>query len=207
MKVLIAGGGIGGFATALSLHAVGVECEVFEQSTTIRELGVGINVLPHAVKELAGLGLLDALDRVAVRTSELAYTNRFGQQIWREPRGLEAGYDFPQLSIGRGNLLGVLCEAVRAGIGDDHVHAAHQLRHFTQDDHGVTATLRLVDGSDGTVTARGDALIAADGIHSTVRRTLYPGEGPPTWNGIMLWRGVVEHPPILPVDRWSSSAG
>jgi hypothetical protein len=102
MKVLIAGGGIGGFATALSLHAVGVECEVFEQSTTIRELGVGINVLPHAVKELAGLGLLDALDRVAVRTSELAYTNRFGQQIWREPRGLEAGYDFPQLSIGRG---------------------------------------------------------------------------------------------------------
>jgi 5-methylphenazine-1-carboxylate 1-monooxygenase len=197
MKVLIAGGGIGGFATALSLHAVGVECEVFEQSTTIRELGVGINVLPHAVKELAGLGLLDALDRVAVRTSELAYTNRFGQQIWREPRGLEAGYDFPQLSIGRGNLLGVLCEAVRARIGDDHVHAAHQLRHFTQDDHGVTATLRLVDGSDGTVTARGDALIAADGIHSTVRRTLYPGEGPPTWNGIMLWRGVVEHPPIL----------
>lgn len=83
MKVLIAGGGIGGLATALSLHAVGVECEVFEQSTTIRELGVGINVLPHAVKELAGLGLLDALDRIAVRTSELAYTNRFGQQIWR----------------------------------------------------------------------------------------------------------------------------
>ena len=79
MKVLIAGGGIGGFATALSLHAVGVECEVFEQSTTIRELGVGINLLPHAVKELAGLGLLDALDRVAVRTSELAYANRFGQ--------------------------------------------------------------------------------------------------------------------------------
>jgi len=115
MKVLIAGGGIGGLATALSLHAVGVECEVFEQWTTIRELGVGINVLPHAVKELAGLGLLDALDRIAVRTSELAYTNRFGQQIWREPRGLE---------------LGVLCEAVRARIGDDHVHAAHQLRHF-----------------------------------------------------------------------------
>jgi 2-polyprenyl-6-methoxyphenol hydroxylase-like FAD-dependent oxidoreductase len=83
MKVLIAGGGIGGLATALSLHAVGAECEGFEQSTTIRELGVGINVLPHAVKELAGLGLLDALDRIAVRTSELAYTNRFGQQIWR----------------------------------------------------------------------------------------------------------------------------
>ena len=86
MKVIVIGGGIGGFATALSLHAVGIECEVFEQSCGIRELGVGINMLPHAIKELAELGLLDALDRVAIRTYELIYANRFGQEIWRELR-------------------------------------------------------------------------------------------------------------------------
>ena len=91
MKVLVIGGGIGGLATALSLHAVGIDCEVFEQARSIRELGVGINTLPHAIKELADLGLLDALDRVAIRTAELIYTNRFGQEIWREPRGLAAG--------------------------------------------------------------------------------------------------------------------
>src|SRR5262245_57672069 len=99
MKALVVGGGIGGLATALSLHAVGIECEVFEQAERIRELGVGINMLPHAVKGMAELGLLGALDRVGVRTRELIYTNRFGQQIWRELRGRDAGYDYPQLSI------------------------------------------------------------------------------------------------------------
>src|SRR5262245_424266 len=113
MKALVIGGGIGGFATALSLHAVGIDCQVFEQSRTIRELGVGMNLLPHAVKELAKLGLLDALDRVAIRTSELIYTNRFGQQLWREGRGLNAGYVYPQFSIHRGKLQRVLYEATR----------------------------------------------------------------------------------------------
>src|SRR5262245_63612434 len=107
MKVLIIGAGIGGFATALSLHAAGIECEVFEQARSIRELGLGINLLPHAVKELAALGLLEALDRVAIRTAELRYTNRFGQEIWREPRGLAAGYAYPQFSIHLGPVRGV----------------------------------------------------------------------------------------------------
>jgi 2-polyprenyl-6-methoxyphenol hydroxylase-like FAD-dependent oxidoreductase len=197
MKVLVIGGGIGGFATALSLHAVGIECEVFEQSRGIRELGVGINMLPHAVKELAELGLLDALDRVAIRTHELIYANRFGQEIWREPRGLDAGYDYPQFSMHRGTLQGVLYAATRARIGADHIRLAHQLHDVAQDDHGVTATFIRLDGSDETVTARGDVLIAADGIHSTVRRLFFPGEGAPTWNGIMLWRGAIEHPSFL----------
>jgi 2-polyprenyl-6-methoxyphenol hydroxylase-like FAD-dependent oxidoreductase len=197
MKVLVIGGGIGGFATALSLHAVGIGCQVFEQSHPIRELGVGINILPHAVKELAELGLLDALDRVAIRTSELIYTNRFGQQLWREPRGLDAGYDYPQFSIHRGKLQGVLYEAARARIGEDNIRTAHQLHGVALDAHGVTATFTRRDGSDEAVTARGDVLIAADGIHSTVRRLFYPDEGPPRWNGIMIWRGAVAYPPFL----------
>jgi 5-methylphenazine-1-carboxylate 1-monooxygenase len=197
MKVLVIGGGIGGLATALSLHAVGIECEVFEQARGIHELGVGINMLPHAVKELAALGLLDALDRVAIRTAELIYTNRFGQELWREPRGLEAGYDYPQFSIHRGKLQGVLYEATRARIGADHIRTAHQLHAVAQDAHGVTATFTRRDGSKETMTVRGDVLIAADGIHSTVRRLFYPDEGPPTWNGIMIWRGAVAYRPFL----------
>jgi 2-polyprenyl-6-methoxyphenol hydroxylase-like FAD-dependent oxidoreductase len=197
VKVLVVGGGIGGLATALSLDAVGIDCEVFEQSRGIHELGVGFNTLPHAIKELADLGLLDALDRVAIRTHELIYMNRFGQEIWREPRGLDAGYDFPQFSIHRGRMQGVLYQAVKERIGEKNIHTAHQLRGFTQDDNGVTATFVRRNGSSEEVTVRADALIGADGIHSTVRREFYPDEGPPTWNGVMLWRGAVEYPPFL----------
>ena len=96
MKVIIAGAGVGGLVTALMLYARGIDCEVFEQADAVRELGVGINTLPHAIKELAELGLLERLDAVAIRTYELFYTNRLGQEIWREPRGLDAGYDIPQ---------------------------------------------------------------------------------------------------------------
>jgi 5-methylphenazine-1-carboxylate 1-monooxygenase len=197
MKALVIGGGIGGLATALSLHAVGIDCEVFEQAHRIRELGVGINMLPHAIKELANLGLLDAIDRVAVRTAELIYTNRFGQELWREPRGLAAGYEYPQFSIHRGKLQLVLYESARARIGPQNIHTARQLCEVVQDAHGVSATFICRDGAGATVTERGDVLIAADGIHSTVRAAFYPDEGPPAWNGTMIWRGAVEHPPFL----------
>ena len=112
------GGGVGGLMTALMLHARGIDCEMFEQADAMRELGVGINTLPHAIKELAELGLLDRLDAVAIRTHELFYTNRFGQEIWREPRGLDAGYDVPQFSIHRGRLQGVIYQAARARLGE-----------------------------------------------------------------------------------------
>src|SRR6516165_1334412 len=176
MKVIIVGGGIGGLTTALMLHARGIACEVFEQSDAIRELGVGINTLPHAIKELKELGLLERLDAVGVRTYELIYTNRFGQEIWREPRGLDAGYDVPQFSIHRGRLQGVIYEAVRERLGDARVHTGHRLGAFNQDESGVTAYFFDRDGSH-RATARGDVLIGADGIHSAVREALYPDEG------------------------------
>src|SRR5271169_6827729 len=139
MKALIIGGGIGGLTTALMLHARGIDCEVFEQADAMRELGVGINTLPHAIKELAALGLLERLDAVAIRTYELFYTNRFGQEIWREPRGLDAGYDVPQFSIHRGRLQGVIHQTLRERLGDACVHTGHRLGAFTQDEGGVTA--------------------------------------------------------------------
>src|ERR1700682_5698649 len=104
MKGIIIGGGIGGLTTALMLHARGIDCELYEQAETIRELGVGINTLPHAIKELAELGLLERLDAVGIRTYELFYTNRFGQEIWRELRGLDARHEVPQFSMHRGRL-------------------------------------------------------------------------------------------------------
>src|SRR5215472_10340331 len=139
MKAIIVGGGIGGLTTALMLRARGIECELFEQSETIRELGVGINTLPHAIKELAELRLLERLDAVGIRTYELFYTNRFGQEIWREPRGTDAGYEYPQFSIHRGRLQGVIHEAVCTRLGESRIHCGHRLGGFTQDEAGVTA--------------------------------------------------------------------
>src|SRR6202043_4193615 len=133
MKAIIVGGGIGGLTTALMLRARGIDSELFEQSDTIRELGVGINTLPHAIRELAGLGLLDRLDEVAIRTLELFYTNRFGQEIWREPRGTDAGYEYPQFSVHRGRLQGVIYDAVRSRLGESRIQTGPRLGAFTQD--------------------------------------------------------------------------
>src|SRR5947209_4536943 len=113
MKAIIVGGGIGGLVTALMLHARGIDCEIYEQADAIRELGVGINTLPHAIKELKELGLLERLDAVAIRTYELFYLNRFGQEIWRELRGTDAGFEVPQFSIHRGKLQHVIYVARR----------------------------------------------------------------------------------------------
>ncbi|HEY5428561.1 MAG TPA: FAD-dependent monooxygenase [Solirubrobacteraceae bacterium] len=194
--ILVVGGGIGGLATALALHGRGLDCRVYEQSPQIRELGVGINTLPHAIAELAELGLLDRLDAVAVRTHELIYMNRFGQEVWRELRGLDAGHPVPQFSIHRGILQGVLRDAVIERLGVASIATGRRLAAFAQDAGGVTA--RFVDATGRDVEpVRGAALVGADGIHSTVRAALVPGEGPPRWNGTMLWRGAADWPAFL----------
>jgi 5-methylphenazine-1-carboxylate 1-monooxygenase len=196
MRVIIAGGGIGGLAAGLMLQARGIPCDIYEQGSEIRELGVGINTLPHAIKELAEIGLLERLDHVGVRTHELTYCNRFGQEIWREPRGTDAGFPYPQFSIHRGRLQKVLHHALRARIGDNRIHTGCRLASWRQDESGATAYFFNRDGAH-VETARGDVLIGADGIHSTVRAALAPHEGPPIWNGAMLWRGALDWPAFL----------
>ena len=196
MKAIIVGGGVGGLTTAVMLHARGVDCEVFEQAETIRELGVGINTLPHAIKELAQIGLLERLDAVAIRTYELFYANRFGQTVWHELRGTDAGFDVPQFSIHRGRLQNVIFQAARARLGESKVHAGCRLGGYTQDESGVTAYF-FDRGGTHQRTVRGDVLIGADGIHSFVRAQLFPAEGPARWNGTMLWRGAVDWPQFM----------
>jgi 2-polyprenyl-6-methoxyphenol hydroxylase-like FAD-dependent oxidoreductase len=193
MHVLIVGGGIGGLAAALSLHDAGIASTVFEQVREPRELGVGINTLPHAIKELAALGLLPALDRAGIRTRELIYANRFGQVVWREPRGTDAGLDTPQFSIHRGKLHTVLLDAVRERLGPDAIRTACRLISFAERDDRVEARFEHRDTSE-TTTADGDALVGADGIHSTTRAVFFPNEGAPVWNGTMLWRGAADWP-------------
>jgi 2-polyprenyl-6-methoxyphenol hydroxylase-like FAD-dependent oxidoreductase len=190
MTVLIAGGGIGGLTLALSLHQIGVAVRVFESVPQLRPLGVGINVLPHAVRELVELGLMDRLDASGVRTRELAYFSKRGQPIWSEPRGLDAGYKWPQFSIHRGILQQILLDTATERLGAQNILTSHHLTDWSETANGVRA--EFVDRPTGQPAGsyEGDILIAADGIHSAVREKLYPNEGPPIWNGRILWRGI-----------------
>ena len=193
MRIVIVGSGIGGLVTALRLRHEGIDCVVYEQSEQIHELGVGINVLPYAVGELAGLGLLGRLEEVGIRTQELCYTHRLGHEILRRPCGMHAGFTLPQFSLHRGRLQGVLLRAVRERLGADAVRAGHRLVGFEQDAGDVRA--QFVDRhGDALDPVRGDVLVGADGIHSTVRSILFPAEGPPRWNGVMMWRGATDWP-------------
>ena len=197
MTVLIAGGGIGGLTLALSLHQIGVAAKVFESVSELKPLGVGINVLPHAVRELIELGLLDRLDASGVRTSELAFFSKHGKPIWSEPRGIEAGYKWPQFSIHRGTLQQILLDAATERLGAGNILTGHHLSDWSETSDGVRAS--FIDKSTGHSIGshHGALLIAADGIHSAIREKLYPQEGPPIWNGRILWRGITAAAPFL----------
>jgi len=198
VKIAVVGGGIGGMTLALSLLDAGLgDVEIYESAGTIKELGVGINVLPHAVRELSELGLLDALAAVAIPTGELVYYSRHGQRIWGEPRGLAAGYKWPQFSIHRGELLGILYRTILERLGAARVHTGHHLVRFGQDRDKAWA--EFVDRATNTPVGRveADVLVACDGVHSTIRQLIYPNEGPPNWNGITMWRAVTVGKPFL----------
>ncbi|MEM1302957.1 MAG: flavin-dependent oxidoreductase [Pseudomonadota bacterium] len=193
MTVLIAGGGIAGLTLGLSLHQVGISFRIFEAVREIRPLGVGINLQPHATRELIELGLEPALDTIGLRTQEVAYYSQHGQLIWREPRGQMAGYQWPQFSLNRGGLQMALYDAVRERCGDV-VQTGASVVGFENTSTGVIAHLqdRKTGYSLGTVS--GDVLIACDGINSALRASVYPDEGPAKWGGTMMWRGVTRGP-------------
>jgi 2-polyprenyl-6-methoxyphenol hydroxylase-like FAD-dependent oxidoreductase len=192
MGIIIAGGGIGGLTLALMLHQQGIACQVYEAAADAKPLGVGINALPHSIRELAALGLLPRLDAIAIRTRQLTYTNHLGQHIWSEPRGLFAGHDVPQFSVHRGRLHAMLWQAAIERLGTTALHPGRRLTGHTQHADRVEATFQCPDGTLEPVT--GDALIGADGIHSTLRASLHPDDPGIRWNGIQMWRGAVDWP-------------
>jgi 2-polyprenyl-6-methoxyphenol hydroxylase-like FAD-dependent oxidoreductase len=198
MDVLVIGGGISGLTLALAIHASGADARVriFEAAAEIRPLGVGINLGPHAIKELAALGLLDALTAVSCQPQDYAFFTRHGQFVYREPWGLAAGHPRPHISIARSELHRVLLEATIERLGRLSFVTGHRCVGVEQTGEAVTA--HFVDPQGTPLPSRGgDVLIACDGVHSVVRAQFYPDEGPFLYRGINLWRGTTRHKPFL----------
>ena len=198
MDVIIVGGGIGGLTLALAVHASGTakRIRIFEAAPEIKPLGTGINLGPHAIKELSALGLQDALTRHAVLPQDYAFFTRHGQLVYREPWGLAGGHQWPHVSIHRADLHGVLLAAVEERLEREALILDHRCAGVEQDDAGVTARFCAADGTPRE-SAHGDVLIACDGIHSVVRAKFYPDEGPFIYRGTNLWRGVTRMQPYL----------
>ena len=192
--VIIAGGGIAGLSLALTCHQIGVPVRVYEAVRELAPLGVGINLQPNAVRELYDLGLADELPPVGIPAKEWALTGPNGREVWSEPRGLDAGYRWPQYAVHRGELQMMLYRTVIDRLGADAVVTGRRVIGYRNDADGVVVTLDRRDGS--TEQVDGAVLIACDGLHSAVRAQMYPDQGPPQWGGAVMWRGTSYGPPI-----------
>lgn len=184
MTILIAGGGIAGLVMGLTLHQLGLPFRILERVSEPKPLGVGINLQPNAVRELMDLGLEPLLDGIGIRTRQYGFYTKSGREIWVEPRGLAAGYAWPQFSVHRGKLQMLLLEELRRRAGEGAVMTGAAVAAFETTETG--AALILSDGR----RIEGRVAIAADGIHSAIRRQMVPDEGEPIWNGAIMWRGT-----------------
>jgi 2-polyprenyl-6-methoxyphenol hydroxylase-like FAD-dependent oxidoreductase len=194
--VIIAGGGIGGLATALTLHQIGVNFTVYEAVRELAPLGVGINIQPNAVRELQDLGIgRELLDSVGIPAREWALVGLNGNDIYSEPRGLDAGYRWPQYAVHRGEFHMMLFRELIKRAGPDAVKQGHRVSGYERNDDGtVTALIQRADGTE--LREKATVLIAGDGIHSAVRTTMHPNQPPIHWGGAIMWRGATLAKPI-----------
>ncbi|HTI67932.1 MAG TPA: flavin-dependent oxidoreductase [Caulobacteraceae bacterium] len=195
-EVAIVGGGVCGLALALNLHRRGITARIYETAPEIRELGVGITLLPHAVRELSALGLLAEFEAVGIENRESCFFTRFGQLAYREPRGRFAGYPFPELGIHRGKLQGILYHAVLRELGADAVSTSHCC--VGVEPVGDKVKVLFGPAPDGNVAppVTADLVIACDGVNSAVRKQFYPDDKV-VFTGINTWRGTTVRPPII----------
>ena len=195
--VLVAGGGIGGLSVALTLHQIGVPCVVLESVRHLKPLGVGINLQPNAVRELYELGIGPAqLDAIGLQTREWVLVGLNGKQVYEEPRGLHAGYKWPQYSVHRGGLQMLLYEAVISRLGAGAVRSGMAVTGY-RNSHDGPGVLALIETRDGErLELEGSLLIGADGLHSAVRDQMYPQQPPIQWGGAIMWRGITPGVPI-----------
>ncbi len=194
-SIAVVGGGIAGLAFALALHQRGIACDVYEGVADVKELGVGITLLPHGMRELTALGLLDRLEAVGIENRDSVFFNRFGQRVYAEARGRHAGYELPELGIHRGKLHRILFEAALERLGSQHVHTGYRCTGLEQDEDGVS--LSFADNAHGPVPpVRAHWVVACDGVNSSVRRHFYPDDQV-CFGGINTWRGTTVHKPIL----------
>ena len=201
--VLIAGGGIGGMSLALTLHQIGVPCVVFEAVPKLQPLGVGINLQPNAVRELYDLGIdASMLDTIGIQAREWALVGRNGNDVYAEPRGLLAGYRWPQYSVHRGQLQMLLYHLVLERLGAQSVRLGQRVSGYRNDGAGVTAFVEHTNGERQEVQGR--LLVGADGLHSTTRAQMHPDQPPIQWGGAILWRGTS---PGLPIRSGASFVG
>jgi 2-polyprenyl-6-methoxyphenol hydroxylase-like FAD-dependent oxidoreductase len=196
MSIIVIGGGIAGLTFALSLKQRGIGCKVYEAAPEVKELGVGITLLPHGVREFAALGLEDRLRAAGIENRESAFFTRHGQFIYKEPRGALAGYPYPEIGMHRGRLHRILYEAALKALGPENVLTNHQCVNVEQDEHGVTVYFKETSSGSMLSPVKGSVVIAADGVNSTVRRQFYPDEKM-AFGGINTWRGVTRHKPIF----------
>lgn len=193
--IAIVGGGLCGLSLALNLHSRGIVCTVYERAPEIRELGVGITLLPHAMREFTTLGVADEIVRSGIENQESCFFNRFGQSIYKEPRGKYAGYQFPEIGIHRGRLHLILYRAALERLGPDRIRTDHDCTGFEQDGDSVTLHFRTAGGQTRE-PVRAPVAVACDGINSAIRRQLFPDDAV-VFAGINTWRGITRRKPIL----------
>jgi 2-polyprenyl-6-methoxyphenol hydroxylase-like FAD-dependent oxidoreductase len=195
MNIAIVGGGIAGLSFALGLHKRGIDCDVFESVTDIKEIGVGITLLPHGMRELASLGVQDALESAGIENLESVFYTQHGQYVYREARGRHAGYDLPEIGIHRGKLHRILFDAAVSRLGANKVHTGMRCTGFSQNADGVQIDFSNAHTGQ-PVSVKAQIAVACDGVNSVMRKQMHPQDAL-CFAGINTWRGVTVHPPIL----------